>query len=81
VVVSCIPVSNDKEITITQIRDTSLQDNEDDELGGSMPSSIFSNKSPKEKQANFPTAETKCLKKGNINLPHISTDRHEMAEL
>jgi len=44
VVVGQIPVSNDKEVTITQTIDMSLQDNEDDELGGSMPSSITKRK-------------------------------------
>ena len=80
VVVSHIPVGNNKEVTITPIVDMSLQDNEDDELGGSMPSSIFGNKLLKEKQANFPTAKSKCLEKGNMDLPPISTDRCEMAE-
>jgi len=65
---------------ITPIVDMSLQDNEDDELGGSMPSSIFGNLLPKEKQANLPTAKSKCLEKGNMDLPPISTDRCEMAE-
>ena len=79
-VVGCIPVGNDKEVMITQIVDMSLQDNKDDELGGSMPSSIFSDKSPKEKQANLPAAKTKHLKKGDIGLPPIITDRCEMVE-
>ena len=74
-VVSCIPVSNDKEVTITQIVDPSLQDNEEDKLGGSMPSSMFGNKFPKEKHTSLPTDETKHLEKGDIGLPPIITDR------
>ena len=75
VVISCIPVRNDKEVRITQIINPSLQDIEKDKLGGSMPSSIFSNKSPKEKQDSLPITETKCLEKGDIGLPPINTDR------
>ena len=36
VVVSCIPVGNDKEVMITRIVGPSLPDNEEDELGGSI---------------------------------------------
>jgi len=80
VVISHIPVSNDKEVTITQIVEPSLQDNEEDELEGSMPSSIFGDKSPKEKQDSLSITETKHLEKGNTGLPLINMDRREMAE-
>jgi len=79
VVISHIPVSNDKEVMITQIIETSLLDNEEDKLRRSMPSSIFGNKSPKEKQACLPADETKCLKKGDIGLP--SESRTSKSEL
>ena len=81
-VVGCIPVGNDNltEVMITQIIDMSLQDNKDDELGGSMPSSIFGEKSPKEKQACLPATKTKHLEKGEMGLPPIITDRCEMVE-
>ena len=55
---------DNKEVMIAQIMDPSLQDNEDDELGGSMPSSIFSDKSPEEKQVCLPAAETEWREKG-----------------
>jgi len=80
VVVSRIPVGNNKEVTIMQIIDPSLQDIKEDKLGGSMPSSIFGDKSTKEKQDSLPVTETKCLEKGDTGLPLINTDRCEMAE-
>jgi len=80
VIISRIPVSNNKEVMITQIVDPSLHDNEEDELGGSMPSSIFGDKSPEEKQACLPTAETKWHKEGDTGLPPTSTNKHQMVE-
>ena len=62
---------------ITQIIDMSLPDNEDDELEESAPSSIFGAKSPKEKQSDVLTAQPKCFRKGNVDLPPIITNRPE----
>jgi len=68
------------EVTIMQIVNPSLQDIKEDKLGGSMPSSIFGDKLPKEKQDSLPVTETKLLEKGDTGLPPINMDRHEMAE-
>ena len=49
VVISYIWVGDNKEVTISQIIDMSLPDNEDDKLEGSVPPSMYGEKSPKEK--------------------------------
>ena len=80
VVISYILVSDDKELTISQIVDTSLPDSKDDEPEDSAPSSIYGKKLPNEKWFNMPTAEPKHLGKSNMGIPPIIADRSEVVE-
>ena len=80
VVISHIPVGDDKEVTITQIVDMSLPDNEDDKLEESLPSSVYGKKFPKEKQPDMLAAEPKCPGKNDMGLPPIIADRLEAGE-
>ena len=80
IVINCIPVGDNKEVMITQIIDTSLPENEDDELEESVPSSVYGKKLAKEKQPDMLAAETQHIGKSNMGLPPIIIDKHEAVE-
>ena len=80
IVISHIPVSGDKEVTISQIIGMSLPDNEDDKLEDSVPPSLYGKKSLKEKWLVMPSIKPKHLGKGKIGIRHIITDRSEVVE-
>ena len=80
IIINCIPVSDEKEVMISQIVDMSLPDNKDDKLEDSVPSSIYGEKSPKEKWLIIPAAEPKHLRKSDMGIPPIIADRSEVVE-
>ena len=75
IIIICIPVGDNKEVTITQIGD-----NKDNELEDSAPSSIYGEKLPKEKWLNVPTTEPKHLRKSNMGMLPIIADGSDMVE-
>jgi len=79
-VISHIPFSNSKEVTIFQIRDKPLQDNVEEEMEDSVPPSILGETSPMEKQLVTPSVETKHLERDKTDTLPTITDRQERME-
>ena len=80
VFVGHIPVGNGKEVTVSQIVDKSLLDNEDNEREDSVPPRIQSETLPTEKWLTMPSIEPKCLKRGKTDTLPTITDRQEIVE-
>ena len=80
VVIDHILVGNNKEVTISQIRDPSLLDNEEDMLEESTHSSMYDNKLSKEKRSDAITAEPRALNEGDVDPRPIITNRPEAVE-
>ena len=80
IVIDCIPVGNDKEVTISQIGDPSLLDNEEDRLEESTHSSMYDNKLSKEKQADAIAAKPRALNEGDEDPRPTITNRPEAVE-
>jgi hypothetical protein len=80
VVIDRIPVGNDKEVTISQIGDPSLLDNEGDKQEESTHSSAFDEKLSKEKRSDTIVAELKTLDEDDTDPRPIIINRLEAVE-
>ena len=71
IVISHVPVGNNKAVMISQIMDTSLLDDEDNELEDSVPPSMYGKRSLIKKQFIMPATEPRCLGKDEMVIPLI----------